>query len=732
MLRASNALTSNLQDSYESLVRLAEGGKEVAWADMSNDSLHETSLSQSQHTLFESFLVHASPARQAIVTGPNSPSIAASLGILTSATETQQADRGSSMPGATPRSSRRSITHHPLAERRTMDKVAPGPSLSPKVDTPTSGSSSKEPRSAVSSLAKPQLPAPSLFEDSSSSVTVSSCSTYNTRLNTVLNSSLSRSSPAYLKRPLPTSFSSAVSGRVDVQPYTMPRTAPKGTPAGPATLKRSPDVSQGPIYESIDFTAPSRPFISSPPPQLSGTFPRRSAPKVPLPTTLNPFDDNFVSPQVRQKRPLPRTPVPTYASVPSSPSLQSLPSRFNHMGLPMQLGGGGTTQAVLCRPFPSPSSAFVAGSNHQRFGSQLQCSSMMSNGVHSLQTSSIGSSFASPSITTTSGVASNPYATIGHCSSGVSQLRAGAATTLQSTRPTFATTSGVANNPYATSGVASNPYATIGHCSSGVSQPQSVVSTTLNSTRPTSAFSSLSALHSTTPRVTPSLSQGSVCFPQNQPLPPPPNRPAPLPPSRAPSVPRKLPPLVQHQEAKSVEPESDRRLDSTFTISRGVRAASVGQLTYLEEKKPHTGSSMKRSGDTNGQRGGLVRSQTTSSLTMLHVNAPKSLQDRPRTTEKGNHYFYFAVMTISCVYCTMKKEPFIFHTHAAFRSPSCSVAFESVVPSLLANRPMRIIMTSSQVSQKVVVKPSSLTLYQPMTHICVMVSHKPIRIYMGV
>ncbi len=26
----------------------------------------------------------------------------------------------------------------------------------------------------------------------------------------------------------------------------------------------------------------------------------------------------------------------------------------------------------------------------------------------------------------------------------------------------------------------------------------------------------------------------------------------------------------------------------------------------------------------------------------------------------------------------------------------------------------------------------SLTLYQPMTHVCVMSSHKPIRIYMGV
>ena len=84
MLRASNALTPNLHQTYNTLVRLAEGDKGVAWADQSMESLHDVSLAESQQALYESFLVHASPARRNIdPCGANSPSIAASLGILT-------------------------------------------------------------------------------------------------------------------------------------------------------------------------------------------------------------------------------------------------------------------------------------------------------------------------------------------------------------------------------------------------------------------------------------------------------------------------------------------------------------------------------------------------------------------------------------------------------------------------------------------------------------------------
>ena len=99
MLRASQTLTPNLQDSYDTIVRLAEGEKGVAWADQSNfssDGLLDVSTSnftQSQHALFDNLLVSASPrSRMSDVGGGgsignlNSPfPISTSLGILTTA-----------------------------------------------------------------------------------------------------------------------------------------------------------------------------------------------------------------------------------------------------------------------------------------------------------------------------------------------------------------------------------------------------------------------------------------------------------------------------------------------------------------------------------------------------------------------------------------------------------------------------------------------------------------------
>ena len=100
MLRASQTLTPNLQESYDTLIRLAEGEKGVAWADQSNvssDGLLDVSTSnftQSQHALFDNLLVSASPrSRMSDVGGGsgvgsignlNSPfPISTSLGILT-------------------------------------------------------------------------------------------------------------------------------------------------------------------------------------------------------------------------------------------------------------------------------------------------------------------------------------------------------------------------------------------------------------------------------------------------------------------------------------------------------------------------------------------------------------------------------------------------------------------------------------------------------------------------
>ncbi len=564
----------------------------MAWADMSSESLQESSFSQSQHTLFESFLVHASPARRPGTAGSNSPSITASIGILTCNTELHQSGQRSFIPGSTPRSSRDVGKSHPLAEKMTLDDLALRPS-SPKAGSPTGIPKSRELRRTVS--VNSRVPPPSaLYDDSSSSsVSTSTCSTYNTRLNTVLNSSLSRSSSAFVKRPLPVPSGAGLSGRADVEPYTLPRVASRSTPVRFAPLNHRPpnsssdtESAQGPIYETIDFVASSRPFVCSPAPPFSQSS-VRSAP----PARINPFEDNFVSPLVNKGRPLPKTPIPTYASVTSSPALQSLPPRFNHSGVPVPVPPeGSAVQAVLCRPFPSPSSAYVAGSL-QRFGSQVSLSSAASTtGIH---TSSIAgtTSFAPLSVTATTKVAA---------ASG------------------------------ATNGIAGGLLATNNHSASSEAYHLTSTAATLqNSTRPSSAFRSVSTLPATLPRAA-TLSSTASHEPVYQ-LPPPGRRYSspvapPLPP------PRKSPPRAPQREVKQVGGNGDCDLNSTFTVSRGVRAMSVGPDINPQAKRSWTGSGKDR---CNGQKAGLIRSQTTGSLSMLPVNSPKSLQERPRTTEKG-------------------------------------------------------------------------------------------------
>ena len=221
MLRASNALAPSLQETYDALVKLAEGDKGVAWADQSVQSLHDLSMAESQQALFKSFLVHASPrARSVNPCGTNSPSIAASLGILTSTTTSSHVTVSSSSTSANTvaRDSK------PLSAKIDAP-IAPSP-LSHSVQ------SRWQPKGTPVRIPnKPRKPTP---DDSSSS----NGSTYHTRLNAVLSADNTKSSPAMsnLKRSKSDS-SSGSSGQKDAQPYTLPRWQPNA--------KQGRDLQQG-------------------------------------------------------------------------------------------------------------------------------------------------------------------------------------------------------------------------------------------------------------------------------------------------------------------------------------------------------------------------------------------------------------------------------------------------------------------------------------------------------
>ena len=324
MLRASNALAPSLQETYDTLVSLAEGDKGVAWADQSVESLHDLSVAESQQALFESFLVHASPrGRNVNPYGTNSPSIAASLGILTSTTASSQVTVSSSGT-STNTVVRDSKAVHPLFAKVDAP-IAPSP-LSQSVQ------SRWQPKGTPVRIPnKPRKPTPT--DDSSSS----NGSTYNTRFRTILNTGDTNPAMSTLKRSKSDS-SSGSSSQKDAQPYTLPRwqsNAKQGgalQPSGSSTMGGSlphlarPTQSVG--ANSVDFA----PKLHPPTTPLSQ---KRSA------TAFNAFEDNFVSPRVAFK--------PVSSQMKHSPSLQNL---SDHALQPTQALGFPT--ALLCKPIPSP------------------------------------------------------------------------------------------------------------------------------------------------------------------------------------------------------------------------------------------------------------------------------------------------------------------------------------------------------------------------------------------
>lgn len=378
MLRASNALTTSLQDMYTDLVRMAEGDKEVAWADQSIDSLHDVSISsltQSQQALFNSFLMNSSPARWASESKVNSPS-SASLGILATTYAHSHVTVASSNGGssATSKTTKSGIAH-PLLESKSKPDVA---LQSPQPDIVQSVS--KKLRDAVSPVKVPNKPCTPLPVEESQSSTSSSL--YNTRLNTLLNSSYTKPSPTVLKG----SHSSSISSQeTEVQPYLLPCPSHKGDSRAEnkqsTTVMSNPNVKQAVSrssaststsstladskawYENVDYT---RSFTRKPqpPPYIDPPQPQLRTPTAMHP--FNPFEDNFVSPRFTRSNAttLPHPTVRTPQGLRGSLSLQTLQPSPHLMSLPMR-------SPVLSRPVPSPASAFTNSyvsvpSHHQK------------------------------------------------------------------------------------------------------------------------------------------------------------------------------------------------------------------------------------------------------------------------------------------------------------------------------------------------------------------------------
>ena len=211
LLKAHSALTPSVREMFSNLLHAAEGEKGVAWADQSEgEILQDTnrglpSLSVCQKALFDTFLVHASPARR-LSLDKHSPAILSKpvTGILSNG--------GTSGGGATQESSGGSSSTSGVES-----SVSGNHSVS---ESSLSTISSSNPTTIPN---KPRMPTP--IDDFSSSCS-SSNSVYDTRLNTVINSYHQKPSPAVLRAGR---YTKLPHGHGET-PHNSPHDTPSGTP----------------------------------------------------------------------------------------------------------------------------------------------------------------------------------------------------------------------------------------------------------------------------------------------------------------------------------------------------------------------------------------------------------------------------------------------------------------------------------------------------------------------
>ena len=238
LLKAHNYLTPSLKEAFSNLIHAAEGEKGVAWADL---NLSETSfnlekpatttehsgLSVSQKALFDTFLVHASPARRLSLDKHSPATMQKPVGgILTKTGST--ASNTSNASGSTV------ATEGAESETSAGCDSGVGCGGRPTVHRSVSDASS----SAVSSLLssrlssipdKPRMPTP--IDDITSSCS-SNNSVYDTRLNTVLNSYHQKPSSAAVRAAgWYTKLAASSSSRgATPTPCDSPQVTPRGTP----------------------------------------------------------------------------------------------------------------------------------------------------------------------------------------------------------------------------------------------------------------------------------------------------------------------------------------------------------------------------------------------------------------------------------------------------------------------------------------------------------------------
>ena len=224
LLVAHNALTPSLRDMFSNLVHAAEGEKGVAWADQSATGevlradigvgvggVEHSSLSVCQQALFDTFLVHASPARRLSLDKHSPANLSKPLtGILSN--------------GST--NTNTGTAHEARGSGSVCGAVDSG--ICEPCPSDTSSVVSSMLSSRVSSIPdKPRMPTP-ILDDLSSSCS-STNSLYDTRLNTVINSYHQKPTPTVLRggryTRLPTSRSCTPTA------YDSPRgDTPRGTP----------------------------------------------------------------------------------------------------------------------------------------------------------------------------------------------------------------------------------------------------------------------------------------------------------------------------------------------------------------------------------------------------------------------------------------------------------------------------------------------------------------------
>jgi hypothetical protein len=174
VLQATNCITPVVRDLFDSLVRQVEGDKEVGWNDNTHlqDSLCNisvSSFSQTHQDLFDNIVKYNSPIRPSSTAAHNShryssPTIAASLGILTNSTLGFSKNTAVNHPLSNRKMATPPLSSNPLPPQKDSDTASSSSSNSPTHNSLTAHikerKNVKKPPSSMSTITIPFAPPP--------------------------------------------------------------------------------------------------------------------------------------------------------------------------------------------------------------------------------------------------------------------------------------------------------------------------------------------------------------------------------------------------------------------------------------------------------------------------------------------------------------------------------------------------------------------------------------------